>query len=124
MKTEIKERWLEALRSGDYEQGTRTLRNANDHFCCLGVLCDLAEQEGVVTHEIAAPGRYAYTGAEAYDEWRSSSTTTLPTAVAKWAGLDWNNPSVIAGDEERSLAGINDEGASFSEIADLIEEHL
>jgi hypothetical protein len=129
VKIEIKERWLEALRSGNYKQGARRLRGTDDTFCCLGVLCDLAEQEGVVTHELPeSPNTsyaYAYIGTRAFDEFEFSSTTTLPKAVATWAGLDSGNPSVVIDDEEeRSLAGINDEGADFSEIADLIEEHL
>lgn len=125
MKTEIKERWLEALRSGNYEQGRRVLRSTDDHYCCLGVLCDLAAQEGVVeARQSSETGLWHYVGAEAYDEWRFGSSTTLPKAVAVWAELDDNNPSVIAGDEDRSLAGINDEGADFAEIADLIEEYL
>lgn len=41
MNQEIKKRWVAALRSGDYKQGTGALRNADNKFCCLGVLCDL-----------------------------------------------------------------------------------
>lgn len=54
MKAEWKTRWLKALRSEEYEQGTGTLRDSFDYeqsgyvpggvkrFCCLGVLCDIA----------------------------------------------------------------------------------
>ena len=48
MNPEIRARWVAALRSGAYEQGTSRLRDASDRRCCLGVLCDLAEQDGVV----------------------------------------------------------------------------
>lgn len=44
MKPEIKEKWLEALRSGNYKQGTGKLRQVEkngDTYCCLGVLCDV-----------------------------------------------------------------------------------
>ena len=32
--------WLEALRSGDYQQGTGQLCKRGEKFCCLGVLAD------------------------------------------------------------------------------------
>jgi hypothetical protein len=46
--------------------------------------------------------------------------------VARLAGLDAQNPEVPYGidGEMKSLASINDNGATFSEIADLIETHL
>src|SRR5688572_30653463 len=45
MKKEMKEKWLQALRSGEYTQGSGLLRTADDKFCCLGVLCDLVTKE-------------------------------------------------------------------------------
>jgi hypothetical protein len=36
----LQQAWIDALRSGKYEQTERRLRLA-DRFCCLGVLCDL-----------------------------------------------------------------------------------
>jgi len=50
MKKAVKERWLEALRDEEeYTQGRTILRSSTDEdcFCCLGVLTDLAVQEGV-----------------------------------------------------------------------------
>lgn len=40
----IKERWLTALRSGDYTQTVGQLRNS-EGFCCLGVLCDVVKDD-------------------------------------------------------------------------------
>ena len=40
MEPELKQKWIEALVSGKYKQGTQALKRA-DNFCCLGVLCDL-----------------------------------------------------------------------------------
>jgi len=37
--TIIKE-WIEALRSGEYQQGKHSLKVNDDTYCCLGVLCD------------------------------------------------------------------------------------
>lgn len=38
----LKDKWVTALRSGEYTQGRGGLR-INDTFCCLGVLCDLID---------------------------------------------------------------------------------
>jgi hypothetical protein len=45
MKREIRDRWTAALRSGEYEQGRSTLRDREDRYCCLGVLCDVLGQD-------------------------------------------------------------------------------
>ncbi len=44
MNPEVKQKWIGALRSGKYEQGTEKLRSVSG-YCCLGVLCDLYAQE-------------------------------------------------------------------------------
>ena len=130
MKTEIKAKWLDALRSGDYEQGTMRLRSRNDRFCCLGVLCDIAEKEGIVTATLVENmGDWRYFGPARPDDalaWVPDSATTLPDAVVEWAELGQNNPDIAVTPDGpvRSLAGLNDSGFPFSEIADLIEEHL
>lgn len=40
MNIEFVKKWIAALRSGRYEQGTGALRTGNN-FCCLGVACDV-----------------------------------------------------------------------------------
>jgi hypothetical protein len=42
MNTELKTKWLAALRSGEYTQTSGSLRD-NDGHCCLGVLCDVID---------------------------------------------------------------------------------
>jgi hypothetical protein len=41
MDQDIKDRWVAALRSGEYAQGHTRLRTDDDipKYCCLGVLC-------------------------------------------------------------------------------------
>lgn len=42
MDAEIKEKWVEKLRSGEYQQCQNTLyKPASNTYCCLGVLCDI-----------------------------------------------------------------------------------
>lgn len=40
---ELAQKWLAALRSGEYTQGRDRLRTLNSEFCCLGVACDIAD---------------------------------------------------------------------------------
>ena len=39
-----REQWIEALRSGKYEQAKGILRDVDDNnkFCCLGVACEIS----------------------------------------------------------------------------------
>jgi hypothetical protein len=39
----LKRKWVAALRSGKYKQGTFTFQ-CGDTFCCLGVLCAIARR--------------------------------------------------------------------------------
>ena len=43
---ELQIKWLKALRSGKYKQGTFALHRSNGTFCCLGVLCDIGPWNG------------------------------------------------------------------------------
>lgn len=38
---EIKQNWLNALKSGKYKQGYTRLRQQGGRYCCLGVLADI-----------------------------------------------------------------------------------
>lgn len=42
MTKELKDKWIAALRSGQYKQG-HTYLHKNDEFCCLGVLLEVAD---------------------------------------------------------------------------------
>lgn len=129
MKAEIKTRWLEALRSGRFPQTKgvleRTSRGIADElgnadevgFCCLGVLCSLAVEDGVIQRKEGVGGVALYGDGEGHSE------AELPDAVVRWAGLDSTDPEVVdpARDRTYSLAAINDTGGSFEHIAGLIE---
>ena len=118
MDINIKANWLKALRSGRFVQGSGTLKyysvkEKQFQHCCLGVLCELATEAGVI--EASQPdmgmNRHHFDG----------NTSTLPQSVMNWAGLLDTNPTI---EGDRSLAGMNDGGASFSTIADAIEQEL
>ena len=111
MNPQIKQKWVSALRSGDYQQGRNYLRTDNG-FCCLGVLCDLYGKENNVEWEIDEVDGYLY----------EKNSTLLPLSVMEWADVDGQNADINNGTE--TLAALNDRGSTFNEIADLIENHL
>ncbi len=51
MKKELREKWIQALRSGNYIQGLEYLEKASVNkdegmkYCCLGVLCHVIEKD-------------------------------------------------------------------------------
>jgi len=113
MKKAIKKRWLKALRSGKYKQGTGWLRNGEE-YCCLGVLCDIYGKEKWETH--ATNSFYSFLG----------STCTMVQKVLNWSGLtraNGDNVKLKNGDIV-CLSSLNDNGLTFEQIADLIEEQL
>jgi hypothetical protein len=124
MNQEIKAKWVAALRSGEYKQGIEQLKDCNGNFCCLGLLCDLAEKEGIVesspqeTEEYGS-GDFGYRMKGSED---SFEFETLPKAVMDWAGLDSDNP--IIGDNNRATYCNDVCRMSFNKIADLVEKHF
>lgn len=115
MKKEIADQWVAALRSGEYKQGVGQLRTATGTFCCLGVLCNLHAQ---AHPEIAAK--------QDSTRYYMGNRAVLPTQVRDWAELlrtDPRVPGCTAMASPVALSHLNDTGASFKEIAALIEKH-
>ena len=110
MKPDVKQAWLTALRSGDYQQGQGFLRQG-DQYCCLGVLCDLYGKAVGPEWEVVDEYYYSYDVRA-----MRGSHTTLPFKVQEWAGIDSPNPI--------DLAALNDNGSTFEELANIIEEGL
>lgn len=131
MKQEIKASWLEALRSGRFEQTDGALSKVRDgrlKHCCLGVLCELAVEAGVVDRDAQArdvvEGGYVGYVPKGYGA-HYGETSVLPAAVTGWAELDETNPGVSGPDGRTSLAGLNDDHSyTFAAIADVIEREL
>jgi hypothetical protein len=122
MDPTIKARWTTALRSGEYKQGEGTLAHGG-RYCCLGVLCELAVEAGVIPKPTqVAPGTPYYYGVG--DEEKRGE---LPESVAVWAGLliapDKPQGDPLIGDQT-AAAWNDEEGADFNKIADLIDTHL
>jgi hypothetical protein len=122
MDKKVKESWLKALRSGEYQQGTDFLHQGSS-FCCLGVLCDLYAKS-------TASGNWTVQGDNEFYTFKSSSDdviTCLPESVLKWAQMPLPSPEgapELEYEWSESLAGLNDAGFSFNQLADYIEENF
>lgn len=123
MDAGIKQKWLERLRSGEIVQGTGRLRKEDQSRCCLGVLCDIAESEGV--------GSWTRVDAYGPEKWafgiggEDLSEGCLPVGVAKWAGFDLQKDGLNGTLEGNDcLASMNDNFESFETIADVIEANF
>lgn len=123
MKKKIADKWVEALRSGKYQQGRFRL-NEDGNFCCLGVLCEIAVEEGIAKKFISTDRKgtriYGYSsGDDGFPEY-----TAPDSEIMKWSGLKTNSGSVMTSDGAMSLVSLNDNrGYSFSQIADFIEKN-
>lgn len=95
----MKKQWIEALRSGKYKQGKGLLRRKNNCYCCLGVLAQelgrLQFSEELFMFGVRKDTAFYH--------------TFLP------------DPLISGG--QKTLASMNDEGATFGQIADYIEQN-
>lgn len=114
MKHNIMEAWVEALRSGKYIQGQGRLAEGNKH-CCLGVLCELAVDAGVIKKRQPDDAGIVY---------GLHSIISLPASVMEWAGVHSTHGLLTpANGSPIILSNENDEGKDFGEIANLIEHY-
>lgn len=108
---EFAEKWVAALRSGDYDQGTGELTVGREDkkefaYCCLGVACKSVGMPDNSLHPYSSLGQAKHS----------------ETNVFKLSGIPIE---LIGTDLEASLMDINDyEDYTFLEIADWIEEHV
>lgn len=113
MKQKIKKLWVDALRSGKYEQGQELLKTQEGKYCCLGVLCDIyAKTQKKKGFQKDQNGFYYFQTGE--------TEALLPQNVMKWSGIDTDNAVY-----NKSLSSLtNDNGKSFVQIAKIIEENF
>ena len=129
-KQQAREMWIDALQSGEYNQGRIVLhhknsRNNKEYHCCLGVLCDLYVKHvgDLVVEFNNTSGNYFY-GEKLSNGEVNNYQNELPDNVKDWVGLrsrigmaDVNGTLL---EEGNSLAALNDGGYTFDEIADVI----
>ena len=98
--------WLDALRSGAFDQTQRKLSDG-DRYCCLGVACEITPNVDRTKEE----GTYYYFSDEAYH-----NSIKIPHDVR----LEMGFPQSL----QKYLIRLNDFGYSFVEIANVVEEEL
>ena len=103
MNKEVIKRWIKALRSGEYTQICGNLRSKGG-FCATGILCDLHAREFNILWNIRDLLRY---------DLYLKHGKCVPDEVINWSGIIYQQASEIA--------GWNDRGDSFEEIATRIE---
>ena len=128
---ENRKRWIAALRSGKYKQGTAQLRNSKDEFCCLGVLADISGL-GEWRRIDANPLEYIADLSEAkgvdehgyfYDAGQQGVSVVLSRKLANHVGLRtfMGLHFLKETNREDSLTSLNDNRVPFGEIAKVIE---
>lgn len=121
MKEDIAKVWIDALRSGKYEQGGDYLCKDSRH-CCLGVLCELYMDHtgdmkySRMTDDDNGHDVVSYGGC----------TEVLPCEVMEWAEIATSIGKIYDDSAEfgfSSLSEMNDSGHSFNELAQIIEDN-
>jgi hypothetical protein len=93
----IKEKWINALNSGEYKQTKRCLYDG-DGYCCLGVLCAITGNRNNRDMSEGFPKENANGDAKPF------------------IGLTVK--------EQEDLAGMNDQGFNFKSIAEYISRNI
>jgi hypothetical protein len=132
MKKISLKQWTNALRSGRYDQTQETLYDIEDQaFCCLGVGCDVAGMvydytpefyDKLLVDPFAIDSRWYFMFTdqrhlqvgftETYEALEAFLTRDAMETLKRRLGT--NDPAAL-------LAGWNDGGVSFEEIADIID---
>lgn len=135
IEPEFKKKWLEALRSGKYEQGRLFLKNLSGKYCCLGVACDISNNGKWL------PGSNCYNFEES--ENGNIAENHLPSTTKLEYFSDEKSPYIVVDDltlDDRNeirkkfgnvdvitLADLNDSWSflfTFEEIANFIEKYM
>lgn len=123
MKPEIKQKWIDALRSGKYNQchgGLSRTSNGALLYCAIGVLVEVFRLETGV-------GRWSQYDGDLNNQDRTfispdgrggqdARRGSAPPALYLWTGVENAMRTVF-----QLVSKMNDEGASFSEIANFLE---
>lgn len=110
LRPDVKKQWLAALRGGKYKQGYGALHTSDGAFCCLGVLCDLLDENKVGCAKKCFP--------ESLPDFRErfGIPDSVSTTDTQWM---WQVPYK---GEKHLLLVLNDEvNLSFKQIANIIE---
>lgn len=127
MKKNIMKKWVKALRSGKYKQGKNFLKQFNSkkqpRHCCLGVLCELYNEEMKKNHKKSLVVDTTRSGSFGTVCFFGTNDSTLPKVVRDWSGVR-DHTGVFGIDVDGScLANLNDDGKTFKTISNIIEKN-
>lgn len=127
-KEQARKLWIEALRSGEYEQCRGQLCKVDTHtkepiaYCCLGVLCEVFNkyEHGLITR-IEEARTFANPKEISYRKTYNEEKNVLPHIIRKWVGL-YDIEGRSDSPHYPSLTTLNDhENYSFKRIAYILE---
>lgn len=101
MDAQLKAKWVEALRGDEYQQGQGSLLREGC-YCCLGVLCEVADVKIVDLNEIDGAG---------------DAQATYKALTEMIGGFDY-------GELVDRNDGHGHQPHSFAQLADWIESHI
>lgn len=116
MDAKLKGLWLAALRGGEYQQTTYTLKDSQG-YCCLGVLCHVAAEANLLPATLVVreePAKLVVT--ETREGFEETSNDQLPDGAFGIATLFMHR--LMACNDGRFIYRQH----SFEQIADIIEE--
>lgn len=113
MTQEQKDKWLTALRSGEFKQEQSTLQR-DGGYCCLGLL------EQVISGDCETGGLPSI-------EWLDANGITFRGVFGRNPGVECDLLEVDDAEQlpfgrNTSLSSLNDSGYTFTEIADALEK--
>jgi hypothetical protein len=108
--TEPQQKWVNALRSGKYEQCTGALTK-DGKYCCLGVACEISSIE--LNPGWRNEGTLFYEARPVQEELGLKS----PSGAFDGEGIDLESTTC------NELSRLNDAGWTFNQIADFIESN-
>lgn len=112
---EFKKKWLEALRSGEYQQCKSVLYDGDNGFCCLGVAGVIIgiEKQSMLNKTMIGDDKDYHLKSDVYPDllkWRETESCVAGVLAKMNDGDDYGTEPVYP--------------KSFSEIADYIEANL
>ncbi len=105
-QNELRSRWLLALRSGKYKQGQHSLRPSQRKWCCLGVCLN---EYNPKEWSISKYGSMYFYG-DLDEEYELTDEALFVLGITD--------------SQQQDLIKMNDEGATFPEIADFLEQEI
>lgn len=130
LPTDVKQKWVSALRSGEWVQGFGELNDGLGGYCCLGVLAEVLEpgvtQEGNQLNGMCSLREYDEDNPSHFINRNQLQALLAENRELKALADKYREaPALADGAVDESLMCLNDDGKyTFDQLADLIDHHL